>query len=60
MNNDGTGSFTVWDGPSGRFRDENLAAASHVKGTLSMANYGPNTNGAPRATAPPPALATSS
>ena len=48
MNNDGTGSFTVWDGPSGRFKDENLGAARHVRGALSMANYGPDTNGAPQ------------
>lgn len=48
MYGDGSGSFTVWDGPSGRFRDENLGAARHGKGALSMANYGPDTNGGRR------------
>jgi cyclophilin family peptidyl-prolyl cis-trans isomerase len=45
INGDGTGSFTVWDGEGGKFADENLNAAKHDKGTLSMANSGPNTNG---------------
>lgn len=44
--NDGAGSFTIWDGPRGRFRDEDLSVYTHVKGALSMANYGPNSNGA--------------
>jgi len=45
VNGDGTGSFTVWDGKGGKFADENLEAASHLKGVISMANSGPNTNG---------------
>jgi hypothetical protein len=45
INGDGTGSFTVWDGKGGKFADENLLAVKHSKGTLSMANSGPNTNG---------------
>ena len=44
MFGDGSGAFTAWDGMSGRFRDENLGAFKHEKGTLSMANYGPDTN----------------
>ena len=47
VNGDGTGSYTIWDGKGGRFADENLAVGKHDKpGTLSMANAGPNTNGA--------------
>jgi hypothetical protein len=49
INGDGTGSFTVWDGKGGKFADENLEAATHDRGVLSMANSGPNTNGAARA-----------
>jgi hypothetical protein len=45
INGDGTGSFTVWDGKGGKFADENLQALKHEKGTVSMANSGPNTNG---------------
>jgi cyclophilin family peptidyl-prolyl cis-trans isomerase len=48
INGDGTGSFTVWDGKGGKFADENLQALKHDKGTVSMANSGPNTNGAGR------------
>jgi len=42
---DGTGAFTVWDGMSGRFKDENLKAFSLDKGVVAMANYGPDSNG---------------
>ncbi len=42
---DGTGAFTVWDGMSGRFRDENLGAFNLTKGVIAMANYGPDSNG---------------
>jgi hypothetical protein len=48
VNGDGTGSFTVWDGKGGKFADENLDALPHEKGVLSMANSGPNSNGAAR------------
>jgi peptidyl-prolyl cis-trans isomerase B (cyclophilin B) len=37
----GTGS----GGPGYQFRDENLAKAKYVAGTVAMANAGPNTNG---------------
>ena len=45
INGNGTGRFTVWDGVGGKFADENLAGAKHERGTLAMANSGPNTNG---------------
>lgn len=47
INGDGTGSYTIWDGPGGKFADENLKAVKHDKGVISMANSGPNTNGEP-------------
>jgi peptidyl-prolyl cis-trans isomerase B (cyclophilin B) len=37
----GTGS----GGPGYTFKDENLAGATYPKGTVAMANSGPNTNG---------------
>ena len=36
----------MWDGKGGKFADENLGALKHDKGVLSLANSGPNTNGA--------------
>jgi hypothetical protein len=46
VSGDGTGTFTVWDGKGGKFADENLDALPHEKGVLSMANTGPDSNGA--------------
>lgn len=45
VHGDGTGTFTVWDGAGGKFKDENLGALRHTKGALSLANTGPDSNG---------------
>jgi peptidyl-prolyl cis-trans isomerase B (cyclophilin B) len=36
---------TGYDGPGYQFKDENLAGATYPKGTVAMANSGPDTNG---------------
>ncbi|WP_067804118.1 protein kinase domain-containing protein [Actinomadura formosensis] len=41
----GDPSGTGTGGPSYQFADENTAGASYTKGTVAMANRGPNTNG---------------
>lgn len=41
-NRDGTGGESIWGGP---FGDEISRDLSHVRGVISMANRGPNTNG---------------
>lgn len=41
LNNNGTGTFSIYNG---QFKDENFIF-KHKKGSLSMANRGPNTNG---------------
>ena len=42
---DGTGGYAPEYLPSGKFRDEDLSLRHFGKGTLSMANAGPDTNG---------------
>jgi len=41
----GDPSGTGTGGPSYKFADEDLAAATYTRGTVAMANAGPNTNG---------------
>lgn len=46
LNGDGTGTFSAWDGIGGTFADEDLKAFTHERGSVSMANTGPDTNSA--------------
>merc|ERR1711974_421448 len=44
---DGTGGYSIYrDEESGQFADENFIVPHNSSGLLSMANAGPNTNGA--------------
>lgn len=45
VSDDGNGTFTAAGGKGGRLWDEDLAAFTHARGVVSLANQGPDTNG---------------